>query len=77
MDRVFCYHCGYNTLIKVAVEINEDGEIIELQDPKRKISTRGTIVIQFFLSKCKFPFSNDDLISIQFLDQKEAKIRMT
>lgn len=43
MSKVSCPQCGNNTLMKIPVEINENGEIIHLQD-QRKISTRGTIV---------------------------------
>jgi len=42
MDRLFCSQCGNNTLIKVAITIDENG-IAHIQQPKRGPVLRGTI----------------------------------
>ena len=42
-DRLFCEKCGANTLAKVSVYLNENGEVTYFKNPKRKINLKGTI----------------------------------
>lgn len=42
-ELLFCQRCGNNTLSKVSVYLNSDGEITFFNNPRRKINLKGTI----------------------------------
>ncbi len=45
MSKKFCSACGLDTLRRIAVSIDESGEIIHHINPKMRISLRGTKVL--------------------------------
>jgi RNA-binding protein NOB1 len=44
--KVFCEHCGYNTLMKIGYSVDADGNVT-VYDKKADIRNRGTKVICF------------------------------